>query len=168
MRAALSRLEKIARITSMQAHYDIAYQMAWNTRQLMDEETYYKILGDWDKVLSEEAGVDRERVKVSPKDLDIDFDITPHDGTVPGSGDPSTWLEIYKAVAQNPLLAQNLDMVKLFKYGARLAGAKNINDFVLKGGNIQPQIMPDEQVAAQMQQGNIVPASVQNMNEREA
>lgn len=160
-KGALSRLEKAARIASMQAHQDIAWQMASNTRQLMDEEVYAKIAGTWASTLAADLGVtlptDRGRVKVSPKDIDIDFDVVPHDGSIPNSGDPQMWIQLYQTIAANPLLAQQLDMVRIFKFGAKLAGAKNLDDFVKKGGAPQVETMPDQQVLDQADQGNLVP-----------
>ena len=155
MKAALSRLEKMAKITSMMAHHDIAYQMAYNTRQLMTEDTWFKLIGDWDPDMLGAERVESGRMRVTKADLNIDFDVEPHDGTVPGSGDPGVWIQLYQAVAQNPVLAQSLDMVKLFKFGARLAGAKNLNDFVLQGGQVNTQVMPDEEVMNEAQKGNL-------------
>ena len=159
MQSALSRLEKSAKITSLQAHYDIAYQMAWNTRQLMDSATYAKITGDWANVLIEEHGMtpDKGRIAVDPKQLDVNFDVVPHDGSVPSAGDGQTMLTLYQIASQNPVIAQSLDMVRIFKHIARLSGAKNINDFVKKGGNINANVIADEQVAQQEQAGNMVP-----------
>jgi hypothetical protein len=160
-RGALSRLEKAAKIASIQAHYDIAWQMAFNTRQLMESETYAKIIGDWGTVLANDFGMPgvRGRIAVSPSSLDIDFDVIPHDGTIPHSGDPQMWIQLFQVIANNPLLAQELDLVRIFKYGARMAGAKNLDDFVRKGQGVQQNIsvVPDEQVMQQVQAGNLQP-----------
>jgi hypothetical protein len=155
-RGALSRLEKSARIAGMQAHQDIAYQMAFNTQQLMSDETFAKIIGEWGSVLAKDFGKDVStgRIPVSPKDIDIRFDVVPHDGSIPHSGDPNMWIQLFQVIAGNPLLAQQIDLVRVFKYGARMAGAKNLDDFIMKG-NVQ--VMPDEQVAQQVQQGNLTP-----------
>ena len=163
---ALSRLEKAAKIASIQAHYDIAWQMAYNTRQLMEDTTYAKIIGDWGVVLARDFGVQLDaaggRIAVSPSDLDIEFDVIPHDGTIPHSGDPQTMVQLFQVIANNPLIAQQLDVVRFFKYIARMSGAKNIDDFARKEQVGQPpvQVMPDEQVQQQVQAGNLVPASM--------
>lgn len=156
---ALSRLEKFAKIASLQSHYDIALQMAWNTRQLMETETYAKILGDWEQTLKEDMGIDTKGglVKVSPKDLDIDFDVIPHDGSIPSNGNPGIWMQLMQVITGNPYLLQQFDVVRMFKFGARLAGAKNLNDFVKKGGNVQTRVMPDQQVAAGAASGKLQP-----------
>jgi len=157
MMGALSRLEKTAKITSMQAHYDIAYQMAWNTRQLLKDDVYVKMVGDWEKVLSEDLKTleNRGRIAVRPKDLDIDFDIVPHDGTVPSSGSPDVFIELFRIIATNPHLAQSLDVVRIFKHAARMSGAKNINDFVIDGGQVNTEVRPDEEVLEGVESGQL-------------
>jgi hypothetical protein len=164
-RGALSRLEKAAKIASLQAHYDIAWQMAYNTRQLMTDDIYAKIIGDWGTVLASDFGYDeskgRGRISVSPKNLDIDFDVIPHDGSIPNGGDSQMWIQLAQIIFSNPMLAQQFDVVRIFKFGARMAGAKNLDDFITKAPVQQNmQVMPDEQVAAQVQQGNLVPAQM--------
>jgi len=42
---ALSRIAKSAKVTALQSHYTIANQAAYNTRQLITEDVYIKILG---------------------------------------------------------------------------------------------------------------------------
>jgi hypothetical protein len=158
-RGALSRLEKSAKISSMQAHDDIAYQMARNTQQLMKKEEYARITGDWAKVLAEDFGIDlnRDRVAVSPKDLNVDFDVKAHDGNLPSSGDPELWFKMFQIIASSQELSQQIDAVRMFKFGARMAGAKNINDFVRRGGGVNAQVMPDQQVAEGAASGKLVP-----------
>jgi hypothetical protein len=156
MQAAMSRLSELAKVTSMMAHYDIAYQMAWNTKQMMEDETFYKIIGDYDEGIFDD--MEMGRVPVSPKDLNIDFDVSPHDGTVPGSGNPAVWVQMMQAISQNEALVQEIDLVKMFKYWARMAGAKNINDFVRnKAGNANVQVVPDQQVQSMEQSGQVIP-----------
>jgi len=158
---ALSRLERMARIISLQAHYDIANQLGHNTRQLMETETYAKIVGENINILQKELGQDinpSRRIAISPKDLDIEFDIIPHDGTTPSSGNADLWLRMWQIMAQNEGLAQQFDMVRMFKYGAKLAGAKNLDDFVKKGGGVQAEVRPDEAVEQGVQQGDLVGA----------
>jgi len=54
-------------------------------------------------------------------------------------------------------LAQQFDIVKIFKHIARNAGAKNVNEFVRRGGGMTTSTMPDEEIANQVQAGNLVP-----------
>jgi len=161
MRSALSRLEKMAKMISLQMHYDIAYQLASNTRQLMSEERYAKIVGDWGRVLAEDFGIEaeRDRVLISPRSINVEFDVIPHDGSIPSAGDPDTWIRLFQIVASNPILSQKLDVVKMFKFGARMAGAKNLNDFVRSGGNVNARVLPDEIVNREVEKGNMIPTN---------
>jgi len=159
MRSALSRLEKMAKMISLQMHYDIAYQVASNTRQLMSENTYAKIIGEWGRRLSEDFGINVEnnRLLVSPRDIDVEFDVVPHDGSIPSAGDADMWVRIFQIAIQNPILANQLDVVRLFKHGARMAGAKNIDEFVKGGGTIRTRVMPNEEVLREAERGNMIP-----------
>jgi hypothetical protein len=38
-----------------------------------------------------------------------------------------------------------------------MTGAKNVNDFVHKGGAVQTKTMQDAQVASEVQAGNMIP-----------
>ena len=160
--SALSRLEHGAMITSMQAHQDIAQQMASNTMQFMNENTFVKIVGDWAKTLKEDFGItpENDRVKVKPENLDVAFDVITHDGSVASKGNAQLWTQLLQVVLSNEGLMAELDGVKMFKHAARVHGAKNINDFVRRGGNVQAEILPDDQVEEQVRQGNLVPTPV--------
>jgi hypothetical protein len=46
---------------------------------------------------------------------------------------------------------QQFDMVRVFKHIARLAGAKNVDNFEVK-------VKPDQEVMRQVQAGNLIPA----------
>lgn len=153
----LSRLEKAAKIASMQAHQDIAYQMAWNTRQLMDRDIFVKIIGNLDREMMEDlyGRAERGRIAVTPQDLDIDFDVIMHDGSIPSNGSPEMWIQLFQIMATNPYLSQSLDIVRVFKHAARLMGAKNINEFVRRGGNVQPEVVPDQQALDMAESGKI-------------
>jgi len=157
-RGALSRLEKAARITALQAHQDIGYQMGWNTIQLMKEEKFARLVGDWAVTLAKDFNIEPERglVKIKPSDLNIDFDVILGDGTIPTSGDPDLWLRLFQVVSSNNYLMQELDAVRMFKFGARMAGAKNLNDFVRAGGNVNAQVKPNEEVLDEVEKGNLV------------
>lgn len=148
---AVSRLEKTGKIISMQAMTDIANFFALHTQQLMKEETYVKVTGEWETVLRQEYGKTDMNFKVTPKDLMIDYDIISHDGTSPGGEYADTWVNLFQTMAKNPWLAGNFDMVRVFKHIARLLGAKNLNDFELK-----TKVLPNETVEAEAGKGNIV------------
>ena len=155
--SALSRLEKMAKIIAIQAHSDIAFMLAANTRQYMSDEVYVKIIGDYALSVLQEYGISNseEKIKVSPADIDVNFDVIPHDGTIPGSGNPNVWLQLFQMISGNPALAQTFDTVRIFEHLARLLGAKNIGAFINNPNAIK--VMSDENVKKETQKGNIVP-----------
>ena len=154
---ALSRIEKSARLMSLQSMHDIAYMFASHTQQLMEEETYVDISGRWEKELAEEYGLDATKARVRPSDLAIDYDVVIHDGSSPGGEPPDLWVQLYQIMSQNPQVGAQFDMVRVFKHVARQLGAKNVDDFQLKGNEVQPNIIPDEKALKEVERGNLLP-----------
>jgi hypothetical protein len=151
---ALSRLEKMARVIGWQAHQDIAYLLASQTKQLMSNDIYVKVAGRWEERLRQDFGMSGfDFAKVSPDALDVSYDIISGDGSMPGSADVS----VLSGLLQNQAAAQVLDIPRVIKYIARQAGAKNVDDFIKQGGSVQPTVLPDQQVEQQVQAGNLVP-----------
>ncbi len=58
--------------------------------------------------------------------------------------------EILMGADKMPFVAQRYDLAKMFGWMAQLAGLKNIKQF-------EVQVMPDNMIGPQAQQGNIVP-----------
>jgi hypothetical protein len=164
---ALSRLAKAAKVVSLQALWDIGYMFASNTQQLMSKPVYVKTVGLWEDVLAKEYGIDaammvpqmNPRMLVNPKDLSVAYDLIIKDGSVMGGENPQVWAELFRTIASSPQLFQNFDVVRIFKHVARVMGAKDVNEFVLKAGPVQAQLMGDQQVASQAQAGNLVPVT---------
>jgi hypothetical protein len=148
--SAISRVERLARVISMQSMQDLGYMMAEHTQQLMTEETYVDITGRHQEDLSQVFG-NGKKAKVSPFDLMINYDVMVSDGSLP-NGSMDSWTQVYKLLVENPGVGQRFDMVRIFEYIATLGGAKNVGDF-----KIQTKVMSDEQVMNQAQQGNIMP-----------
>jgi len=156
---SVSRLERIAKVIGMQALHDIAYMFASNTQQMMTQETYVKTTGRWqDRLVQEFGNVDRMRV--TPWQISVDYDIYPRDGSVPGGNFSEAWLQLWDSLAGNPLIAQQFDLPRLFKHIARGLGAKNVDEFM----KTTATVMPDEQVAQQVEKGNLVQWSNQQQN----
>ena len=156
---AVTRLERIAKITGLQAMQDIGEFFASHTQQIMSKELYIKVVGGWQEVLMQEYGdsISRGRMAVSPYDLDVNYDVLVRDGSLPGSNFSEVWLRMFETLATQPELAQKFDIVKIFKHIARNSGAKNVNEFVRRGGNIEGTTLPDQTVANEVQAGNLVP-----------
>lgn len=163
--SALSRLTKAAKVVSLQAMSDIAYQFAMNTQQLMQGPMWVRVVGDWEQMLASEYGLDQPgvmptagRMRVSPKDISVDIDLNMKDGSVIESDNPQVWQSLFQTIVSQPMLFQNLDVVRIFKHIARIMGAKDINEFVIKAGAV-PMINPMDpnQIDKGVQQGNLVP-----------
>ena len=150
MRGAVNRMERIARIIGIQGVQDIGYLFASHTQQLMEEETYVQIVGAWPKVL-ERIHNSSGRLKVSPFDLMVDYDVKVRDGSIPGGNFSGIWIDLFKVLAEHPELQKQFDTVRIFKHIAVNNGAKNVDEFV------RAQAMPDQQVMQQVEQGNLIP-----------
>jgi hypothetical protein len=158
----ITRLERLVRVMGMQGMQDIGTFFAVHNRQLMSSPEFVKIAGDWEEVLQAEYGqqVNRGRIKVDPMDLDINYRVQVRDGSVPGGNYSQAWTQLFQILGSSPELAQHFDVVRIFMHIARNLGAKNVNDFVRKGGGIQPKIMPDQEVQQGVQAGNLIPVGM--------
>lgn len=146
---ALSRLAKMAKVASLQAMQDIGYLFAAHAQQLMKEEVYVKTTGQWPDQLVSEFGGAGGKV-VSPYDLVVDYDVVVKDGTLPSGENPDLWLQLFQIFGQTPTLAGQFDMVRLSRHVARMLGAKNVEDFMVK-------VSPTEQVQNAVMAGNLQP-----------
>lgn len=157
--SALSRLEKAARIMDIQYRQDLSMMLASHTQQFMTQSRYVEIAGSREIELVKEYGLDIDpsgRVSANPLDLLINYDILPGDGTIPGREPADLWIQLFQIIATQPILTQKFDMVRIFQHAARQLGAKNVHDFVQKGGDVQAQVMPTEQVQEQEAAGNLI------------
>lgn len=92
-------------------------------------------------------------IDVSPDSIAGAFDVVPVDGTLPidRMAQANLWKELLiGAPRMVPQIAMGYDWGRIFGWTAQLAGLKNINNFRI-------QVLPDQQLAAQAQQGNVVP-----------
>ena len=151
----VSRMERIAKVIGLQAMQDIGYFFASHTQQLMKKETYINITGEWYDRLLEEYGdtVKDDRLKVSPEQILVDYDLIVRDGSVPGSNFSKVWMDTFKLLAEHQELQQTFDIVRIFNHIARNSGAKNVSEF----RRVQVGTMPDDKVMAGVQAGNLVP-----------
>lgn len=157
---SMSRLAKSARIISMQSMLPMARMMATHTQDFMEDETYINITGELAEVIASELG--REvppgvKFPIRPEDLAVAYDVKAHDGTMAGTQDVQAWTQLWQVFGSSPHIAQNFDIVRIFKHIARQMGVKNVNDFVRTAPPTQTQMMPDEQVNNEVDKGNLVP-----------
>ena len=151
--AGMARLERMAKVISWQSMQDIGFFFASHTQQLMSQESYIPVLGQWEALLVQEYGqsIKRGRMKIKPTELLVNYDVVVRDGTIPGGNYSQVWEKMFQVIATVPELQQQLDIVRIFKHIARNNGANNVEDFV------KVQVMPDDQVMNQVQKGNLVP-----------
>jgi hypothetical protein len=122
----------------------LSQMMVQNTQQYYDGEQKFKVAGD----IMNAKGM----VEVSPELIQGFYDFVPIDGTLPIDrfAMANMWRELMMQMAKVPSLMAQYDMGSIFAYTARLAGAKNIEQFKI---NIQP----DEVLQNQLRDGNVVP-----------
>ena len=170
MGSALSRIEKTAKLTWYQGMLPLQRMIAEDTQQYMKGEQYVRINKEWEQMVIDkfgkgsvfEAAPGRLKAAIDPDKINFRYDIIPHDGTMPGMGDANVWQGILQTVGNNELLSSKLDIFAIFKHLAQISGAKNIEDFELKQPmQLQPQVTSDEQVAQQVQAGNLLPLGQQ-------
>jgi hypothetical protein len=137
--------------------YDLAYMFASHTQQLMTMSTYVSTMGRYQQELTEEYGMTDRGMKVDPTMIDINYDTVIHDGTVDVGERTESWTTLFQILATQPAVGAGFDMVRVFKHLARMMGAKNVNDFVRRGGGVNVQMMQTQQVLNQAKAGNIVP-----------
>lgn len=151
---AISRLAKSAKVISLMTMMDLAYMFASNTQQFLTQDTYINTIGRYQEVLEAEYGTGG---KASPGDLLINYDIVTSDGTVQSGDFAEVWQNIFNTVAANPDVGRGFDVVRIFKHLARITGAKNINEFVRKGGSMDIKTAQDSEIEAEVQKGNMIP-----------
>ena len=153
---AFSRLERVARVIGLQGMQDIGYFFAAHTQQLMSEEVYVNTTGEWQKRLEQEFGRSKDnRMKVTPYDLLVNYDITVRDGSVPGNNFSRIWIDMFKIVADHPELQNKFDIVRIFKHIARNSGAKNVEEFEREPTTAA--VIPDQQIINAAQTGDLRP-----------
>jgi hypothetical protein len=153
--SAISRLQRLAMLIGMQYMQDIGTMFAVHTQQYMSRETYVKITGRYEEQLMKTFN--RPRVRVTPSDISIAYDVIVRDGSVPGGNFSEAWINLFSTIAQTPELHQQFDVFRIFTYIAQQMGAKNVEDFkrVASQTNIVQQ--DDETVLREAERGNLVP-----------
>jgi len=150
---AHGRLARLAQSISMQFMQDIGKMFAIHTKQFMNDATYVKLVGRHGERLQQHFyGAVTHRVM--PDELNIDYDLLMRDGSLPGGQGAQVMMQLFDILAGVPELAMQFDVPRIFSYIATQFGVKNVDDFRRQ---LQPQTMPDEQVEAEAQAGNLLP-----------
>lgn len=148
----LSRLESSSLVTSIMAMDALAFMLGSQTQQYMSQEQYVQMAGRGEKELRDTFDNDEDQQFVGPLDISIDFDVIAHDGKVVDAEHIGTWMRLFEIIQGDATgqLAKQFDTKRIFNHIAGLTGVKNLRDFEIK-------IQPDEQVAQQVQAGNLAP-----------
>ncbi|MEG0299325.1 MAG: hypothetical protein RR609_07085, partial [Aurantimicrobium sp.] len=92
-RSAMGRMEAMTRIIGSQMMQDLGYMMAMHTQQLMSQDLFVDTAGRWQEVLGAEyaAQIQGGKMRATPNDLRVDFDISVLDYNSLGSQDATLW-----------------------------------------------------------------------------
>jgi hypothetical protein len=154
---ALSRLEHIAAIISMQFFRPVAYILASQTQQFMSTAVYTKMVGSWPEELAAIYG--KEGLEIAPEDILVDFDVIARDGSIPAAGAANADLlvQLFQIISSNPELSNQFDVARLFERIATSLGDKNVRDFIKQQPQTQVTPVPTEDLLRAAEQGNVVP-----------
>lgn len=142
---SMSRLKTQAEFMSAMGFGPHSRRLLQTTQQHLDIERTYKLAGD---LL---PGGPNE-ILVSPEQIAGFYNYVAVDGTLPVDrfAQASLWKDIMTQISTMPAVMQKYDLAQIFAYTAQLAGAKNLQRF-------QIQLVPDQQLMARAQAGNVVP-----------
>ncbi len=155
--SAISRLSKIAKIASMMMMQDHAYLHASQTQQFMTKDTYVSTFGRYQQQLEEVHGM-QGGTAVTPKSININYDIIPNDGVVDMGEHADIWVQLFQSMVSQPILMQGFDIIRIFKYiASEKLGAKDIGDFALKGGAAKIQLASQEYIQNKTDRGELKP-----------
>lgn len=154
MNNAEAKAGKIAKMIHATGHRRLGMLLAHHTKQFMEMKTWVKLVGNWEQQLLVEYGLippgtQIDRVLVTKDMIDVDFDLLPVEGRLPGSMDAQLAMNLLQLASTNPLLMQSVDIIRLFSSLARRAGEKNIQQFI--------RVAPTQEVMNGQQAGNLVP-----------
>jgi hypothetical protein len=168
--AALSRLAKDCQVITEQSYYTLIRQMCHNNVQFLDNDMIVQILGSrYENQLREEIGLPPgvDDMVVSPWDLDMSsFEIEPLN-RMQKETDMQAMSQMVDRMLSIPEVAMdafgNMDVGRMFLSIIRKMGFENVHEFRKEGGQMpgmEAQILPDEQVMAMQQAGDIIPAGM--------
>jgi len=138
--SAVSRLQKAAKLISLQSMRDLGLMLASHTQQFMTTDAYVRTAGDY---LVELAKIyqNQDIIKVSPQDILIDYDVLPADATTPGGEYLPDLIQAFQLSHTIPQSAMAFDPVKQMLDIYRRAGVKDATKFI----RADVQLLPDEQ-----------------------
>ena len=157
---SVNRLKVNAEYNSTLGWMPLAEKMLSNTQQYMEAPVRWKIGGNFGKT---------NYMEIKPEDIAGAFFYVPADGTLPidRQGQAQSWNELFQSIGKfGPMgmqILQSYDMGGIFAWVAQLMGLKNIERFKIQQQpgappmGMNPVAMPDNQVAQNVQAGNLIP-----------
>ena len=148
---------KMALLMSFMGMTDIAMFYASNLADYQSMDQYVKISETHPQEIVKAYGLGNT-VALSPGDLNVPYHVIPRDGSLPKDqqGIAQSWVQLFSSITSNEVLAQKYDVMSIFKYIAKLLGANELPNFEIQG-----QVMPDEEVAREVEKGNAIPVEQQ-------
>ena len=142
----INRLKTSAEFFSATGWAPLSQRLVQNSQQYFDDQKKLRIVGDLATTMGPSF------MDVTPESITGFYDFVPVDGTLPVDrfAQANLWREMLKQMREFPEIMGQYDVSKIFAWVAQLAGLKNINQFKI-------QMMPDAQLQAQAQQGNVIP-----------
>ncbi len=142
-----NRLKTSSEYFSAMGFTELAAMMLSNTQQYYSQEKRFRIVGDL-----VEGG--DPFAMITPDTIAGAYDFVPVDGTLPVDrfAQANLWRQIMGDMQKAPDLMAQFDMGRVMSYVAKLAGAKNFDQF-----RVDAQVQSDQQVNEEVQKGNLVP-----------
>ena len=139
-----------------QALIPLAEMTVMNNQQLLSEERFYRIVGDYAKYLQTDPDPrvpGMAGTMIGPNDIQGFFDFPIDDGRLPvrATDNAKVWSQVFKVIASTPPVQGEIDIFAVFKEFAQSLGVKNIEQFRLKA-----KVLPDPEVARAEEAGDIV------------
>ena len=142
--SALSRIQKGARIASLQSMQDLGYMFAKHLTQFMERSTYVELVGEHQREL-QTIYPDRF-TEVDPQMfLDVDFDVTVSDGSMPGGEYLDELIQMYSMIRGDPETAAAFDPVRMVLEMLVRSGVRGAARFLRSGPPPDVGVVPDEQ-----------------------
>jgi hypothetical protein len=151
--SALSRLQKAVRLGAVQSMYDLGLMLASNTQQFMTMSRYIRIAGRYEQQIRQEYGITDSHILVDPAVLNVNLDLIPRNGAIPGGTNVEAFIQWFQMLSANPATAGQLDVLRASRHIARELGAGNVDEFIRPAINV----MPDNRLTNEVQAGNLVP-----------
>lgn len=166
--AALSRLTKDCQLITEQSYYTLVEILCHNNVQFLENEVIVQIIGSqYEDRLREEYGLPPgyNDLTVEPWDLDMgSFEIQTIN-RMQKETDLTVMNQMMERMLSIPEVAYEafggMDVQRFFLNYMRRLGFENVHEFRKAGGQLPPmqaQVMPDEQVMAMEQSGQMIPA----------